>query len=479
MKIIFAGFIGAMALAQAGEASAAASPVYGECRLSADRTYAEIYISNTLSYSTVLNGPVHVNYYTWGGYITEVTDKTIHGTLNARSRKLLFSNYNLNGSADYCQVDLTDSFLPSTPINLRITDQDRTSLTVAWTPGTNNGDTTDYYIVAYSRTSNVLCESSTRVTTPQTSVTLSNLVQGSFYYIKVCSRGTNAGLAKSSTLITSTLVDPSPEVMQLTATSPDLDVVSAKWVSGGGTTYDYVARIGLAANPPQNCDGGTVSTSPEMTFGGLQPQTAYAVRVCSRNLNGLMTSGVTVGVTTQSSNVVLPFIDSFNGSNGPLSAAWSVVAGTFGIQNKIATPTSNGLSLAILKIQNVNNVSLKIDLDLKEREVEIGAGLVARYVTSGSQTSMIVGRIRAKKSGSRVFFGEIVSVTNGVETVLASKRVKRRDASLELRLQGSQAILNFDNELVGTATVNNTSGRVGIMGLGDSEMIDNFSARSL
>lgn len=479
MKAILAFFIGVTAFSHASESSAAASPVYGECRLSFDRTSADIYIYNTLSQPTVLNGPVRVNYYASGGYKTEVTEQTIHQTLKSRSSKLMFSNYSLNGSADYCLVDLTDSFLPSTPTNLQITNQDRNALTVAWTPGTNNGDTTDYYIVAYSRTSNVLCESSTRVTTTQTSVTLTNLVQGSFYYIKVCSRGTNAGIAKSATLLTSTLVDPAPEVMQLTATSPGLDVVSARWASGGGTTYDYVARIGLASNPPQSCAGGSVQTTSEAVFNGLQPDTAYVVRVCARNLNGLMTAGVSVDVSTQSFNTFLPFVDLFDLVNGPLSSAWAVVAGTFGIQNKIATPRSTGLSIAILKTQNVSNVSLKIDLDLKDREVENGAGVVARYSTAGSQLSMIVGRVRAKKSGGRVFFGEIVSVTNGKETVLMSKKVKRRDASLELRLQGSQAVLHFANEQVGTATVPNTAGSIGIMGMGDSELIDNFSARPL
>jgi hypothetical protein len=479
MKTIFAFFIGVMALSQASESFAARSPVYGECRLSSDRTNADIYIYNTLSYATILNGPVHVNYYTQSGYKTEVTEKNIHQTVNSRG-KVTYSDYNLDGSANYCEVDLTDSFLPSTPLDLRVTNQDRTSLGVAWTPGTNNGDTTDYYIVAYSRTSNVLCESSTRVTTTQTSVTLTNLIQGSFYYIKVCSRGTYDGLAKSATLITSTTVDSSPEVKQLVAISSGLDAVSAKWVSGGGSTYDYVARIGLASNPPQNCQGGSVLTTPETVFSGLQPDTAYVVRVCSRNLNGMMTPGVTVDVSTQSFNTVLPFVDSFSLSNGPLSAAWSVVAGTFGIQNKIATPTSNGMSVAILRAQNVSNISLKIDLDLKDGEVENGAGLVARYSTVGSQTSMIIGRIRAKKSGGRVFFGEIVAISNGKETVLMSKRVKRRDASLELRLQGSQAVLIFDNDQVGTATVTNTApGGMGILGLGDSEMIDNFSARAL
>ncbi len=478
MKTTFAFFMGLMAFSQASESFAARSPVYGECRLSSDRTNADIYIYNKLSYATVLNGPVHVNYYRQGGYKVEITEKNIHQTIKSGG-KLSYSDYSLDGDADYCEVDLTDSFLPSTPLDLRTTNQDRTSLTVAWTPGTNNGDTTDYYIVAYSRNSNVMCESSTRVTTTQTFVTLTNLVQGSFYYIKVCSRGTYDGLAKSSTLITSTTVDSSPEVMQLTATSSGPDTVLAKWVSGGGSTYDYVARIGLASNPPQSCQGGAVLTTPETVFTGLQPNAAYVVRVCSRNLNGLMTSGVTADVSTQSINAALPFMDSFNLSNGPLSEAWAVVSGTFGIQNKVASPASNGPSIAILRAQSVSNVSLKIDLDLKELEVENGAGVIARYSAVGAQTSMIVGRIRAKKSGGRVFFGEIVSVTNGKETVLMSKRVKRRDASLELRLQGSQAVLIFDNDQIGTATVNTTTGSIGMIGMGDSEMIDNFSARAL
>lgn len=457
--------------------------VYGSCEISYDGSSADIYaINNSNSYLT-MNGNVNVSYYSSSNSLITTHSSYVNKSVGAHSWVFLYNDSSISSSAAYCTVDLSQTIQPAAPVNLRLTNAQKTSLSLAWDNGGGGSDYTASYIVSYSRTFTPDCYNGTRLSTTQRSITLAGLVQGSFYYVTVCSVGGNfGGTAPSAVLQAATIAEPSPEVIQVTATSPGLNVASAKWSSGGGSTWDYVVRIGLASNPPESCLPGSVTTSPQAVFSNLQVDTDYVIRVCSRNINGLISDGVSVPVRTQNPNsVALPFIDYFSLPSGSgMSQAWDVVSGSFNIKANEVTTASSGTSIALVKTALTTNISLKVDIDLKELDIENGAGVVARYVKTGSQVSMIVGRIKAKKVGGKQYLAEIVMVKNGQETVLLSKKVKRHDATMELFVSGTQAILKFEGTTIGTATVSVTApGSIGIIGYSNSEAMDNFSSKSL
>lgn len=464
--------------------SFAASIVTGYCNISPSRTSAEIFATNNSSNTVVIDGYVDVTYYNANGFPIDSEHRNVNESLSSHSTESIFTDSSLSGSPRSCNVDFSNALKPAAPTNVVLLNATKTSLSLDWSLGTGGGDQFSYYVVAYSRNyTDPSCTTSPRESTYSSSITLTNLTEASFYYVKVCSVGKSGGIAAAPVVRFATIADPSPEVVQLEAKSPGIDVISAKWQSGGGTTYDYVTRIGLASNPPQNCVNGNVVTTNSVVYTVLQPNTDYVIRVCSRNLNGLMTAGVTTQMRTQDpSHVSLPFIDLFaQGNNTSLSAAWTVVSGGFVVKGQEANTTVDQTSVALANVGNVSDVSVSVDLDLKEGDVENAAGAVVRYVKSGSLQSMIVGRIRAKRIGGRKFLGEIVLVKNNQETVLSSVKVKRQNATLELRVIGNQATLVFDHETLDTVPVNGApaSGAIGITGMGLQEILDNFSSKSI
>jgi hypothetical protein len=90
-----------------------------------------------------------------------------------------------------------------------------------------------------------------------------------------------------------------PNPTDLSITAPILGSLAVQWKSAGGSTASFVYKVLTGTVAPADCSDGTdVGGATTVTFSNLLPATKYSVRVCSRNVNGTMSAGVTITGTT-------------------------------------------------------------------------------------------------------------------------------------------------------------------------------------
>lgn len=94
---------------------------------------------------------------------------------------------------------------------------------------------------------------------------------------------------------------PAPSEFHITTASDQS--VDLSWRSAGGTTAGYQLAYIPGTTPPTDCETGTVLTvGPgsirSLHVTGLNPGTRYAGRLCARNTNSTLSSGVTLSFGT-------------------------------------------------------------------------------------------------------------------------------------------------------------------------------------
>jgi hypothetical protein len=173
-----------------------------------------------------------------------------------------------------------------------------------------------------------------------------------------------------------------------------------------------------------------------------------------------------------SSSFPLTFSDTFPQTlNKGLSAAWTLQAGTFTVQNQAAAG-SGPIDLA-----TVNAVLPQSDADLSAdvRVSAVGqeAGLVARWSGPGDQNDYS-GELSDTASG---FVASLVRNVNGVRTTLASQSVAPGSGRLRLVVSGSALELFFNTILVASANdvTFASAGGVGMRATAGATL-DNFTA---
>jgi hypothetical protein len=82
--------------------------------------------------------------------------------------------------------------------------------------------------------------------------------------------------------------------MGLAVGATSYDSITFNFTSGGGSTYDFVYTYNLSTTAPATCaDGTAISTSP-IVINSLNSGDAVAIRICARNVEGELSSGITL-----------------------------------------------------------------------------------------------------------------------------------------------------------------------------------------
>ncbi len=433
----------------------------------------KIAISNRSSNSLTLSGNISIFYFNDFNISQGSTTQSISRTVFPGNR-IEFLGPTPPSSATQCDVDVTEALLhPPAPLNLRASNVDYHDLDLTWSSG--GGDTRGFFVMATpAPTSDFTCQSGASVGNTL-STHFSSLDEGRYYYLRVCSEN-NFGLRTSSLEVrVATRAHPAPNPTGLVITADGLTRLKAEWQSGGGTTFYYRAQIVAGTSAPaESCPASQAVTTGKIVFTGLNPDTEYTIRICAANINDLVTNGIVAsGKTQDPSELTLPFVDDFSGSDrSTLGVAWTVGSGTFAVASGVLK-TDSASSIALLNtLDTYQNVTVGIQLVSQPKKCECSVGVAAR---AQSVSTMYIGRVRQSKTKD---YAELVVLQNGQETVLKSLKLKKvaDNSKLELRVSGASLkfLINGSSVVEATDSRLPSAGRIGIYGRGTGQVADNF-----
>lgn len=196
------------------------------------------------------------------------------------------------GTYGYNAATTSSDFAPSAPTSLSTSNQQQTSITVAWTsPTTTTGGTsydnahaTEPYLIHYSTSAQSGCSGGTSTTSTSASVSLTSLTAGTTYNVAVCAKDVNLN---TSAALTGSFT---------TASSGGGTAATAGSTGGGGgaagPTFPTSAPTPAAATPV----AATPAPAPAITT----PSVAPAVVADAAKLVAQL--GVTRNTAAESSN---------------------------------------------------------------------------------------------------------------------------------------------------------------------------------
>jgi hypothetical protein len=193
---------------------------------------------------------------------------------------------------------------PPNPSALTLSSRTSSSLSFRWTSG---GGSTVGYAVAYQAGTVAPSSCSNPSIFPNSwpnssSTTLSGLAPFSYYSIRVCARNSSGRLSSGIVLSRQTLDYNATNISNLYLSGSTRNSLTLSWSYGGfNKAGGFVYRRTTGTIAPSSCTGGTSLslTARSLTTSGMIPNTRYSFRICSKNGNGKLTSGVTFTARTR------------------------------------------------------------------------------------------------------------------------------------------------------------------------------------
>ncbi|NBX91626.1 MAG: hypothetical protein EBQ85_00155, partial [Proteobacteria bacterium] len=182
-----------------------------------------------------------------------------------------------------------------------------TSIALTWT-----SPSAASYQLAYrsGSTPPTSCASATGITTLDVgtvnSYTINSLTAGTQYSFRVCVR-TSPGVFSAGATARSYPRAPEPNLSGTVGTSANQ--IKLTWTSGGTGTNQYQIAYQTGAVAPATCSAGTViaastvNNSLNYTIGSLIEGSQYSFRLCSTNLDGTLSTGVSSSAYPLATNV--------------------------------------------------------------------------------------------------------------------------------------------------------------------------------
>jgi hypothetical protein len=193
---------------------------------------------------------------------------------------------------------------PPNPSGLTLSWRNSSSLSFRWTSG---GGSTVGYAVAYQAGTVAPSSCSSPSIFPNSwpnssSTTLSGLAPFSYYSIRVCARNSSGRLSSGVVLSRQTLDYSATNISNLYLSGSTRNSLTLSWSYGGfNKAGGFVYRRATGTIAPSSCTGGTSLplSARSLTTSGMIPNTRYSFRICSKNGNGKLTSGVTFTARTR------------------------------------------------------------------------------------------------------------------------------------------------------------------------------------
>ncbi|WP_438446362.1 sugar-binding protein [Gorillibacterium sp. sgz5001074] len=295
-----------------------------------------------------------------------------------------------------------DTAAPSVPGNLTSSSVTATAATLSWTPSTDNTGVAGYEIYKGGTLAG------TTVSPTNTTYTVKGLTPGTSYTFTVRAKdGAGNVSADSLPLVIKTAPSVAPPT-NLTVSSADRTSISLSWSPPANpdrvTGYNIYSGTKLV--------GSAAGTS--FTLTGLLPDRAYSISVRSKDAADSTSAPATVTVTTSTAPGTLAFSDDFQDGKAegwtPKGGNWWV-SSTNGTAHYTQSDYFNSNSFSTIDDSSYGNYIVESKVRLNWSDVDLGAGLVARYQ---DPNNYYVFYNRAGKL-------EITRILNGKYTVLASR----------------------------------------------------------
>lgn len=170
-----------------------------------------------------------------------------------------------------------------------------------------------------------------------TTFQVTGLAAGTQYSFRICSSNGNTppDVSAGVTISATTAANPPGEPSSVVAAAATTATLSASWTSGTGTTVGHKLSWVAGATPPADCSSGTVVSAPTLgaattySLTGLAADTQYSIRVCSVNVDGVVSSGTT---STLRTTQLVPNNPTISGatvdSSSAITVSWTTGAGS-------------------------------------------------------------------------------------------------------------------------------------------------------
>uniref|UniRef100_A0A8C4Q2L4 protein-tyrosine-phosphatase n=1 Tax=Eptatretus burgeri TaxID=7764 RepID=A0A8C4Q2L4_EPTBU len=256
---------------------------------------------------------------------------------------------------------------PSPPVQIRVTTQNSTTLSISWTsPNDTNKDRYEYNVSL----SNDL-ELVTNITMGQTNYTFTNLSPGTDYNVSVSSLYNDT---KSQATVIHVTTDPSPP-LELRVTTQNSTTLSISWTSLDDTNKDRYQYNVLLSNGMELETNITIGQT-NYTFTNLSPGTDYDVSVSSlyndRKSQATATPATTdpsspshLSITAQSST---SFSISWTRPNDTNESNYQYNVSLFLNNNVVKDETTNGTHITFTKLLPGTTYSVTVRSEYNSRE---------------------------------------------------------------------------------------------------------------
>jgi len=368
-----------------------------------------------------------------------------------------------NGTGVYYGESLmsegTDTQPPTAPANLASPSQTSTTVNLTWTASTDNTGVAGYNIY------NGSAYLGTTTSPSSTSYTVTGLTPSTAYAFTVKAKDGAGNLSPASNTVNVSTKAPPAAPTNLVATQTTL------------------TSIGLSWTPPSNMAGVTgykifvsgkevgVATGTTYTMSGLLPDRTYSVTVSSVDAAGSPSApSNTLAAATSAGPGTSSFSDNFEDG---VADGWTTQNGTWAIAtaggSKVYRQSSWLATPAFSTVDNsaYGNYSVETTVKLTMSDVDLGAGIVARYQDPNNRYSF---QIRAGRL-------QIAKVVNGTNTVLAQKNFNMatnstytftavlNNSALDFYVDGFKELSATDSAL--------TTGKVGVYAFKTTADFDN------
>uniref|UniRef100_A0A8C4Q2D2 protein-tyrosine-phosphatase n=1 Tax=Eptatretus burgeri TaxID=7764 RepID=A0A8C4Q2D2_EPTBU len=298
--------------------------------------------STSLSISWTSPEDTNKNHYEYAVLLSkdmELETNIIRGQTNYTFANLSpGTDYNVSVSSLYHETKSQAAVIlattdPSPPLQLRVTTQNSTSLSISWTsPNDTNKDQYEYKVLLSKN-----MELGTNITIRQTNYTFTNLLPGTDYNVSVSSLYHER---KSQAAVILATTDPSPPV-QIRVTTQNSTTLSISWTSPNDTNkdrYEYNVSLSNDLELVTNITMGQTN----YTFTNLSPGTDYNVSVSSL-YNDTKSQATVIHVTTDPSPPLELRVTTQNSTT--LSISWTSLDDTNKDRYQYNVLLSNGMEL--------------------------------------------------------------------------------------------------------------------------------------
>ncbi|MFD2332580.1 sugar-binding protein [Cohnella sp. GCM10020058] len=297
----------------------------------------------------------------------------------------------------------SDTTPPTAPANLASSSQTSTTVSLTWTASTDNTGVAGYNI--YNGSTYV----GTTTTPSSTSFTASGLTPSTAYAFTVKAKDGAGNLSAASNVVGVSTKAPPAAPTNLTAPQTTRTSMALSWSPPSNTAGVAGYKIYVAGKEV----GATTGTT--YTMSGLLPDRTYSVTVRSVDAAGSPSApSNTLAAATAAGPGTLSFSDNFEDG---AADGWTTQNGTWAIAtadgSKVYQQTSWLAANAFSTVDGsaYGNYSVETTIKLSMSDVDLGAGIVARYQDPSNWYSF---QIRGGKL-------QIAKVAGGTNTVLAQK----------------------------------------------------------